>query len=73
MNEKINDAVEIGTDILEEIPEVHVDGKNKVVTIVVATVLTAGVAYGVYRYIKYRRKKKGIIEGEILDPEVATE
>ena len=73
MENKVVDAVEIGAEVLEDIPKVHVEGKNVVVAIVVGTVLTAGVAYGIYRWRKAVREKKGIVDGEILGVEPPTE
>ena len=69
MEKNIDNAIDLGAEVLEDIPEVHVSSKSTVALVIGAAVLTGGVAYGVYRFIKKRREKKGIIDGEILGVE----
>ena len=67
MENNVENAMEIGAELLEDIPKVHVVGKHTAAVIVGAAIVTGGVAYGVYRFMKYRRIKKGVVEGEIMD------
>ena len=69
MENNIENAMDLGAEVLEGIPEVHVAGKHTAVVVIAAAVVTGGLAYLGYRLIKKRREKKGIIDGEILGVE----
>ena len=73
MDNKMENVVEMGADILETVPEATVNGKNALITGLVIIAVTGGVAYGIYRLVKYRKKKKGMVEDVNLDLENLTE
>ena len=69
MENNIDNALNLGAEVLKDIPEVHVSSKSKLALLIGLAVVTGGAAYGAYRIIKKRREKKGIIDGEILGVE----
>jgi hypothetical protein len=69
MENNIENAMDLGAEVLEDIPKVKVSGRFTIVGIVGLVVVTGGLGYVGYRLWKKHRKEKGIIDGEILGVE----
>lgn len=65
----MNNEIEVMENVAEKAAQTGLTRNQKVGIIVGATVLTGGVAYGVYRLVKFLKARKAAASSEASKPE----